>query len=516
MELDLQSQTPLLFSIFAFLVFICSLSWLLIKSHRPAKRAPEASGAWPLIGHLHLLGGPQPAHLTLGNMADKYGPVFSIRLGVYRSLVVSSWEIARECFTINDKAFASRPKFLAPEILGYNYAMVGFSPYGPYWRLVRKIATVEVLSNHRLETLKHVRASEVKATMKETYSNHIGNLVEMKSWFGKITLNIVFRMIVGIRFDGDGNDGHDVCRKALRNFFELSGAFTLSDVLPYLRWLDFGGYEKAMKKTARELDQVLDAWLEEHKQKRNNGKDHEYNDFMNVILYFLDDAEGLQTSTYDADTIIKSTCLALILGGTDTTTVTLTWALSSLLNNREVLKKAQNELDIHVGRARLVEESDIKNLVYIQAILKETMRLYPAAPISVPHESNEDCTVGGYHVPMGTRLIVNLAKIHRDPRVWADPLEFRPERFLTSHKGIDVRGQNFELIPFGSGRRMCPGISFALQVMELTLANLLHGFDIATPSDETVDMTEASGLTNLKASPLEVILTPRLPAELYG
>ncbi|KAJ7950310.1 Cytochrome P450 [Quillaja saponaria] len=474
MDLYLLSQTALLFSIFAFLVFICSLSWLSIKTHRPAKRAPppEASGAWPLIGHLHLLGGPQPAHLTLGNMADKYGPVFSIRLGVNRSLVVSSWEIARECFTINDKVFATRPKFLAAEIMGYNYAMFGFSPYGPYWRHLKKIVTVEVLSNHRLETLKHVRESEVKTTMKETYSNDIGNLLEMKNWFGKITLNVVLRMIVGKRFDGDGNDGDDVWRKAMRNLFELSGAFTLSDVLPYLRWLDLGGYEMAMKKTARELDQVVDVWLEEHKQKRNNVKAHEHNDFMDVLLSLLDDAEGLQSSTYDADTIIKSTCLGLILGGTDTTTVTLTWALSLLLNN--------------------------------------------PAPLAAPHESNEDCIVGGYHVSAGTRLMVNLTKIHRDPRVWPDPLEFRPERFLTTHKGVDVRGQDFELIPFGSGRRMCPGVSFALKIMQLTLANLLHGFDIATPSDETVDMTEASGLTNLKATPLEVILTPHLPAQLYG
>ncbi|KAJ7950308.1 Cytochrome P450 [Quillaja saponaria] len=473
MELDLLSQTALLFSIFAFLVFIYSLSWLSFKSLRPAKRAPpppEASGAWPLIGHLHLLGGTQPAHRTLGNMADKYGPVFSIRLGVYRSLVVSSWEIARECFTINDKALASRPKFLAAEIMGYNYAMFGFSPYGPYWRHVRKIATVEFLSNHRLETLKHVRESEVKTTIKETYSNDIGNLVEMKNWFGKVTLNVVLRMIVGKRFDEDGKDGDDVWRKAMRNFFELSGAFTLSDVLPYLRWLDLGGHEKAMKKTARELDQVVDVWLEEHKQKRNNGKGHEHNDFMDVILSLLDDAEGLQSSTYDADTIIKSTCLVLILGGTDTTTVTLTWALSLLLNNREVLKKAQNELDIHAGRERLVDESDLTNLVYLQAILKETMRLYPAAPLAGPHESNEDCIVGGYHVSAGTRLMVNLTKIHRDPRVWPDPLEFRPERFLTTHKGVDVRGQDFELIPFGSGRRMCPGVSFALNVVQLTLA----------------------------------------------
>ena len=118
--------------------------------------------------------------------------------------------------------------------------------------------------------------------------------------------------------------------------------------------------------------------------------------------------------------------------------------------------------------------------------------------------------MGGYHIPAGTRLLVNLAKIHRDPRVWTNPCQFEPERFLTECMDFDVRGQNFELIPFGSGRRVCPAISFALQVLHLVLAKLLHAFEIATPSDELVDMTEASGLTNLKATPLDVLLTPRL------
>jgi cytochrome P450 len=207
---------------------------------------------------------------------------------------------------------------------------------------------------------------------------------------------------------------------------------------------------------------------------------------------------------------------ALILAGTDTTTVTMTWSLSLLLNNGEALKKAQQELDVQIGRERQVNESDMKNLVYLQAILKETMRLYPAAPLSVPHESMEDCTLAGYHVPTGTRLLVNLSKLHRDPRVWSDPNEFRPERFLTTHLDVDARGQHFEFIPFGTGRRGCAGISLALQVMQLTLATLLHAFEISTPSNEPVDMTEKVGLTNMKTTPLEVHLTPRLPTHVYA
>lgn len=203
------------------------------------------------------------------------------------------------------------------------------------------------------------------------------------------------------------------------------------------------------------------------------------------------------------------------MAGTNSAAVTLSWALSLLLNDRNTLNKAQQELDNHVGRGRSVKESDLKNLVYIQAILKETMRLHPAAPL-LPHQSMEDCKIGGYHVSAGTRVLVNLPKLQRDPNVWQGTHEFRPERFLTTHKNVDVRGQHFELLPFGSGRRICPGISFSLQIMQLTLATLLHGFEISTPFGQAVDMTEKPGLSIPRATPLEVVITPRLEPSCYS
>ncbi|XP_050267313.1 cytochrome P450 82A3-like isoform X5 [Quercus robur] len=169
--------------------------------------------------------------------------------------------------------------------------------------------------------------------------------------------------------------------------------------------------------------------------------------------------------------------LSMIAGGSDISTVTLTWTIALLLNNH-VLKKAQDELDVQVSRVRIVNESDIDKLVYLQAIVKETLRLYPTARLAIPREFTENCIIGGYHVPKGTQLITNVWKIQTDPRIWSDPLEFKPERFLTIHKNVDVRGQNFELLPFGSGRRVCPGISFALQMVHLALASFLHMYDI--------------------------------------
>ncbi|MFS7972563.1 putative cytochrome P450 [Helianthus anomalus] len=236
---------------------------------------------------------------------------------------------------------------------------------------------------------------------------------------------------------------------------------------------------------------------------------------MDILISIVEAASKDEFPGYDRVTVIRATSLVIITAGFDSTAVTLTWAIVLLLNNPETLKRAQEELDLHVGRKRLVDESDIKNLFYLQAIIKETLRLYPPAPISLLHQSTEDCVVGGYTVPKDTLLIPNLWKLHRDPNVWSDPYKFRPERFLTDKKDIDLKGQHYELLPFGSGRRMCPGVSFALQSLHLTLASLIQGFELAKSSDGPVDTSEIFLLTNNKASPLDVLLRPRLSSDVY-
>ncbi|KAK2997946.1 hypothetical protein RJ639_026334 [Escallonia herrerae] len=487
--------------------------------------APEPDGAWPIIGHLHLLGGSQLPHITLGAMADINGPIFTLRLGVHRALVVSNWEIAKELYTSYDVVISSRPKSRAAKHLGYDYAMFAFSPYGAYWRELRKITSIELLSSRRLELLKHVRISEIEICIKELYElwsekkNNSGRvLVEMKQWFGDLTLNVILRMVAGKRYFGSSASGDEAearrCQKVMRAFFHYPGLFLVSDMIPFLGWLDLGGHEKGMKETAKEMDSIVEEWLKEHREMRSSAEDEGVQkDFIDVLLSAVDGAVNL--SGFDADTITKSTCLTLIAGGSDTTTVMLIWALSLLLNNRHALKRIQDELDAHVGKDRQVNESDINNLVYLQAVVKETLRLYPAGPLPGQREFTEDCTVGGFHVPKGTRLMLNLWKLQRDPKVWSNPTEFRPERFLTTHKDVDAKGQHFELIPFGAGRRLCPGINFGLQMLHLVLATLLHSFELSTLVDAPVDMTESTGLTNIKATPLEVLLAPRLSPNIY-
>ncbi|XP_038718529.1 cytochrome P450 CYP82D47-like [Tripterygium wilfordii] len=513
--------------IFALLLlYLCFRKFTDVLKPKQSKTSPpQVGGAWPLIGHLHRLRGPPAPHITLGKMADKYGPIFKIKLGVHPTLVISNSEIAKECLTTHDKVLAGRPATVATEIMSYNHAMFAFSSYGPYWSHTRKLVTVELLSNKRLETFKHIRESEVKNSVKEMYQSWVHNktgdsnqvLVDMTRIFGDIIANVIYRIVVGKVYASKG-EGHVRWKQVVSEYVNLLSHFGVGDALPFLRWLDLGGKEKAMKKTAKELDNYVEEWLQEHKKKRSSAGDHGIveEDFMDVMLsIFYDDDQEESFADHSAHTINKALCLSLILAASDTTKTTLTWVLSLLLNHRDILNKVQQELIAHIGPETPVNESDIKSFVYLEAVIKETLRLYPPGPLGLPHESMEDCTIAGYHVAAGTRVLFNQWKIHHDPQVWENPSEFKPERFLRTHKEVDVRGCHFELLPFGSGRRMCPGISFALQVMELALANMLHGFDFATLNGEPVDMTEDNGFVTLRATPLEALISPRLPGHVY-
>ncbi|KAK2995163.1 hypothetical protein RJ640_025393 [Escallonia rubra] len=485
--------------------------------------APEPSGAWPLVGHLHLLGGQDPVARTLAAMADRCGPIFSLRLGSHRALVVSSWEMVKECFTTNDRIFVTRPTMAVGKYLGYDYASFALAPYGPYWRDMRKMVTVELLTSSRLEKLKHVRASEVEYSIKElhllcTKNEKLTAKVRLNEWFEHLTFNISIRMLAGKRFSANNSTSKSNSeawhlREAIKKALYLSGVFVASDTIPSIEWLDVGGFVKSMKDAAKDIDTVLGKWLDEHLQKRMVGDTDGEPDFIDVMLSTL--PQDHFTFRHKRDNIIKATTMILVLTGSESTAETLIWAISLLLNNKHVLKNAQNELDAHVGREKWVEEADINNLTYFQAIVKETLRLYPPGPLAGPREAIEDCCIGGYHVPKGTRLIVNLWKLHRDSRIWSDPDEFRPERFLSENANVNFRGQNYEYIPFSSGRRMCPALTFALQVIQLALARLLQGFDLSTPMGMPVDMSEGLGIALPKVKPLEVVLTPRLPSELY-
>lgn len=240
--------------------------------------------------------------------------------------------------------------------------------------------------------------------------------------------------------------------------------------------------------------------------------DHEQEDFIDICLSNM---EQSLIPGNKPEISVKSIVLDMLSGGSDQPKLILTWTLSLLLNHPDVLNKATEEVDTHFRKkkkishhAHMVDAADVSNLVYIQAIIKESMRLYPASTL-IERMTSDDCVVGGFHVPAGTRLWVNVWKMQRDPRVWKDPMVFRPERFLSNEKSmVDVKGQHCELIPFGAGRRMCPGVSYAIEVMRLVLTRLILEFEMKAPLGG-IDMRSRRGLFNNKVVPLDVLITPR-------
>ncbi|CAI8608181.1 unnamed protein product [Vicia faba] len=485
-------------------------------------KIPKPCFALPFIGHLHLLSTKEPYFRTFSTMAEKYGSIFSLRIGCHKTLVVSSREIAKECLTKNDKFFASRPNVAAGRYMGYNNAVLALAPYGDYWRNMRKVATIELLSSHRLEKLKHVRDLEIYSLVKDLYTfvkNSNGSYeVPISKFLDLMTFNIIVRMIVGKRFSGETINQEDSeawrLRNAIKDATYLSGVFVVADAIPFLSWFDFQGHVSFMKRTAKEMDFILDKWLHEHYRKRDDGQNSKYeDDFMDVLISMFEEDDEI--CGHKRDVVIKATSMILILTGSGSTSITLIWALSLLINHPKILKQAQQELDTNIGKHKWVQESNIKDLKYLQAIVKETLRLYPPAPLTGIREATDNCHVAGYHVTKGTRLLINLWKLQRDPLIWSNPNEFQPERFFNTHNHIDFHNQDFGYVPFSYGRRSCAGSTFGLQVLHLTLARLIQGFDIYTKEGNEVDMSEALGLALPKKNPLEVMLQPRLPLELY-
>jgi flavonoid 3'-monooxygenase len=207
----------------------------------------------------------------------------------------------------------------------------------------------------------------------------------------------------------------------------------------------------------------------------------------------------------------------MLIAGSDTTAAAIEWTIAELILHPQCMKKLQGELDTVVGTDRVVSETDLSNLPYLQAVVKESFRLHPPGPLGIPHMALQPTKVWGYDLPANTQLLVNSYTIQRDPKHWANPLEFRPERFIENPQ-IDLKGSHFQLLPFGAGRRMCPGMSLGILVAQISVARLAQGFNFALPHGEdprNLDMTERFGTIMARVKPLLVIPKPRLPSNLY-
>lgn len=293
--------------------------------------------------------------------------------------------------------------------------------------------------------------------------------------------------------------------------FSISNTPTVGDFVPWLKWVTHAsGYVRYVKKVKATADAYLQEFLD---VKKNNATVDDPDRNQDLVDVLLSQPSESNDGRLD-DSAIKAVLQDLLLAGTDNSSITVEWGISELLRNPLALRKLQAELDSVVGTDRVVTETDLPNLPYLHAVVKETFRLHPTTPLNIPHESMEATNVWGYEFPAGTQMLVNFYAIHRDPKVWDRPEVFDPERFV-DRASVDVRGNCYGLIPFSSGRRQCPGMHLGILFVQLGIARLVQAFEMAVPGKGEVDMEEIFGGTTPRKVPLAVVAKPRLAAELY-
>ncbi|GMJ00078.1 cytochrome P450, family 71, subfamily A, polypeptide 25 [Hibiscus trionum] len=459
---------------------------------------PPSPAKLPIIGNLHKLG--RYPHRSLYVLAQRFGPLMLLRFGNVPVLVVSSADAACEIKKTHDLTFINGPKFSVAKKLLYDYKDVASAPYGEYWRQMRSICVLNLLSNKMVKSYRAIREEETALAMAciKRYCSS-GLLVNLTELFSATTNNVICRIALGRKYNEDTNK----FKKLLSEFLELLGTPSIGDYLPWLAWLSHvNGFNARADKVAKEFDEFLDGVIEEHLNRRN-GDGNDQKDFVDVLLEIQkQDSVGFPIERNS----IKAIILDVFSAGTDTTFTVLEWAMTELLRHPKAIKELQNEARKVAGGKSSISEDDLHNMHYLKAVIKETLRLHPPIPTLLPRVSTKDVKINGYDIAEGTLVIINAWAIGRDPSTWEKPEEFLPDRFLNNP--IDFKGQHFELIPFGSGRRICPGILLAMHINELLLANLVHKFDWSLPggaSEKDLDMTECTGLTIHKSSPLIAI-----------
>ncbi|KAJ8771197.1 hypothetical protein K2173_025923 [Erythroxylum novogranatense] len=434
------------------------------KSSSKVKKLPPGPKGLPIIGCLHLLG--KYPHQALHALTKKYGPIMHMRLGFVPSIVVSSPKAAE--------------LFLKTHDLLTN---ISFSPYGPYWKNMRKLCTLELLSNLKVNSFKSLRKEEidllVDSIKQASYELVAVNLSEKVSSLGA---DISCRMVFGKKYT-DKEFGDRSFTAVIHDALQLVAAPNLADYFPLIAPFDLQGLRKRMK-----------AIIDDHIQNKNENRTK---DFVDILLGFVGSEETEYIISRDN---IKAVMMDMFEASVDTSATVVEWAPSELMKNPQITKKLQKELDENVTLNRIVEESDLEGLNYLDIVIKETFRLHPVAPLLVPHMSSEDITIEGFHIPKNSH-----------PTVWSDAETFFPERFVGSN--IDFRGQDFELLPFGSGRRSCPGMQMGMTTVRLILARLVHSFDWELPDGmlpSELDMTEVFRIVTRRTTPLLAIPAYRL------
>ncbi|KAJ7971481.1 Cytochrome P450 family protein [Quillaja saponaria] len=489
----------------SFTLLLLSAALLLRHKILPSnRRRPPGPLGWPIFGNMFQLG--TMPHRTLAHLRDKYGPVIWLRIGAIDTMVILSAKTATQFFKNHDQTFAERSITDVMRVRGYDKASLALAPYGSYWRVLRRLVTVDMIASKRVNDTAIVRRRCVDEMLvwikKEAEKLEQGHGIEVARFVFLMSFNLLGNLILSRNLFSPESKEASEFFTTMMSFLQWSGHPNVVDLFPWLRWLDPQGLRSKMERDMGKALDVVSKFVKDRlEEQKVEGHDQKSKDFLDVLLEFQ--RNGNEDSSRMSDNDLNIFVLELFIAASETSSSTIEWALTELLCNPEVMVKVKDEVGRVIGPNRKLEESDIDNLPYLQAVIKETFRLHPPIPFLVPRKAMQETIFMGYNIPKDTQVFVNAWAIGRDPDVWEEPLSFKPERFIGSE--IDYKGQHYELIPFGAGRRMCAGVPLAHRALHLILGSLLHHFDWeldGNVSRETMDMKDSLGVTMRKREPL--------------
>ncbi|KAL3829594.1 hypothetical protein ACJIZ3_018396 [Penstemon smallii] len=492
--------------LFIFLLVLFSIIWtvsLILTSNSKARKSsklPPGPYQFPIIGNILQLG-PKP-HQSIAQLSKTYGPLMSLKLGSITTIVVSSPETAKSVLQTHDLSFSSRTIPSAALALNHGEFSMVWLPVGNKWRQLRKICREQMFSVSRLDSgqdLRKEKLEKLRDYVRECCET--GRVVDIGEAAFTTSLNLVSTTLFSTEFAQLGSDSSQEMKDLFWGVMKCLAKPNLADFFPILKSVDPQGILKQNTIYFERLFNIFDGIIDEKlKFRRSTKNENEVHDLLDALLD-LNQRDESELSRID----IKHLLVDLFVAAADTTSNTVEWAMTELLRNPKQMSRVKTEIEDIVGQNGQIQESDISKLPFLQAVVKETFRLHPVVPLLVPHKAEADTEINGYIVPKNAQVLVNVWASGRDTNVWSNADVFMPERFL-SHSEIDFRGKDFELIPFGAGRRICPGLPLAYRMVHLMVATFVHKFGWKLEDGkklEEIDVTEKFGLTLQKAIPMK-------------
>lgn len=458
----------------------------------------------PIFGNLFKLG--NKPHISMAELAKTYGPIMTLQLGQLSTVVISSASAARELLHKNDISFSNRTVLDALRAINHHESSVVWLPASAHWRTLRKICNSQVFSIRRVDDREGVRREKVEELL--TYiekCSKAGIAVDIGQAAFLTNLNMLSKTFFSADLGGNSSEFCCEFKDIAQGIIDEAGKQNFADYFPALKKMDLQGIRRRMGSHFEKMIHIFNTIIEQRLQGKRLPRCVHDNDVLDALLGINQENPKDQIERSQ----IPHLLLDLFSAGTDTTPKTIEWAMAELIKSPEKLKKAQAELRKIIGKGNPIEKLEIARLPYLQAVVKETLRLHPPAPFLVPRKVENDTILCGFTVPKNAQVLVNVWAIGRDSNSWANPNAFEPERFLGID--IDVKGRNFELIPFGAGHRMCPGMAMAMRMLHLMLGSLIHQFDWRLEEGlkpEEMDMEEKVAFTLGKAQALHAIPIP--------